>query len=125
MKVIEKIDEMKQLRQRLTEPVGLVPTMGYLHEGHLALVKRARAENPWVVVSIFVNPAQFGPQEDFKSYPRDPQRDLAMLEKEKTDIVFMPSVAEMYPPQFNSWVEVDKVTERLEGASRPDRKSVV
>ncbi len=119
MKVIEKIAEMKQIRQQLTEPVGFVPTMGYFHEGHLALVKRARAENRWVIASIFVNPAQFGPQEDFNNYPRDPQRDLALLEKEKTDIVFMPSVAEMYPAQFNSRVEVNKVTERLEGASRP------
>jgi len=72
-----------------------------------------------VVVSIFVNPTQFGPQEDFEKYPRDHVLDLAILEKEKTDIVFMPSVTEMYPPQFNSWVEVGKVTERLEGASRP------
>ena len=119
MKVIEKIDEMKQLRQQLAEPVGFVPTMGYLHQGHLALVKRARAENWWVVVSIFVNPTQFGPREDFKSYPRDSQRDLARLEKEGTDIVFMPSADEMYPAQFNSWVEVEKVTERLEGAARP------
>jgi len=119
MKVIEKIDEMKQLRQQLTEPVGFVPTMGYLHDGHLSLVKRARAENHWVVVSIFVNPTQFGPQEDFKSYPRDTQRDLAMLEKEQTDIVFMPSPDEMYPSGCSSWVEVEKVTEHLEGASRP------
>jgi len=119
MKVIEKIDEMKRLRQQLAEPVGFVPTMGYFHDGHLALVKRARAENRWVIVSIFVNPTQFGPQEDFNKYPRDPQHDLAMLEKEKTDIVFMPSVAEMYPAGSNSWVEVEKVTERLEGASRP------
>ena len=119
MKVIEKIDGMKQLRQQLTEPVGFVPTMGYFHDGHLALVRRARAENPWVIVSIFVNPAQFGPQEDFNKYPRHPQRDLALLKKEKADIVFMPSVAEMYPAGFNSWVEVKKVTERLEGASRP------
>ena len=119
MKVVETIDEMKRLRLELAEPVGLVPTMGYLHEGHLSLVRQARAENPSVVVSIFVNPAQFGPQEDFNKYPRDPQRDLALLEKEKADIVFMPSVAEMYPPQFNSWVEVGKITERLEGAFRP------
>ena len=119
MKVIEKIDDMKRLRQPLAEPVGFVPTMGYIHEGHLSLVRRAREENPSVVVSIFVNPTQFGPQEDFNRYPRDIQRDLAWLEKERTDIVFMPSQAEMYPSQFNSWVEVDKVTERLEGASRP------
>jgi len=110
---------MRKLRRELTEPVGFVPTMGYLHEGHLSLVKQARAENAWVIVSIFVNPTQFGPQEDLASYPRDTKRDLALLEKEKTDIVFMPSVAEMYPPQFNSWVGVSKVTERLEGASRP------
>jgi len=119
MKVVETIDEMRQLRQRLAEPVGLVPTMGYLHEGHLSLVRQARLENQSLVVSIFVNPTQFGPQEDFKQYPRDPQRDLALLEKDKTDIVFMPSADEMYPSQFSSWVEVGKVTERLEGASRP------
>jgi len=119
MKVIETIDDMKRQRRELTEPVGFVPTMGYLHEGHLALVRQARAENPSVVVSIFVNPTQFGPHEDFNTYPRDPQRDLAILQKEKTDIVFMPSATEMYPPQFNSWVEVQKVTQRLEGASRP------
>jgi len=100
-------------------PVGFVPTMGYLHEGHLSLVRGARTENSSVVVSIFVNPTQFGPQEDLASYPRDTECDLALLEKEKTDVVFMPSAAEMYPPQFSSWVEVGKVTERLEGASRP------
>jgi len=119
MKIIEKIDDMKRLRRQLAEPVGFVPTMGYLHEGHLALVRQARVENPSMVVSIFANPTQFGPQEDFDSYPRDAKRDLALLEKEGTDVVFMPSVAEMYPEQFNSWIEVGKVTERLEGASRP------
>ncbi|MBI2328875.1 MAG: pantoate--beta-alanine ligase [Chloroflexi bacterium] len=119
MKVVETIVEMRKLRLELTEPVGFVPTMGYLHDGHLALVKRARAENPSVVVSLFVNPTQFGPQEDFASYPRATRRDLTMLEKGKTDIVFMPSVAEVYPPQFDSWVEVGKISQRLEGAARP------
>jgi pantoate--beta-alanine ligase len=119
VKVITKIADMRKLRRKLSEPVGLVPTMGYLHEGHLSLVRRARAENPSLVVSIFVNPTQFGPQEDFHSYPRDTKRDLALLEKEVTDVVFMPSAEEMYPPRFNSWVEVGGVTERLEGSSRP------
>ncbi len=99
--------------------VGFVPTMGYLHNGHLALVKQARAENSAVVVSIFVNPTQFGPTEDFKTYPRDTERDLAMLQKEKTDIVFMPSPEEMYPERFSSWVDVEKITDRLEGSHRP------
>ena len=119
MKIIETIADLKSLRPKLAEPVGFVPTMGYLHQGHLALVRQARAENPSVVVSIFVNPTQFGPHEDFKQYPHDPQRDLALLEKEKVDIVFMPPADEMYPPKFNSWVEVGKVAERLEGAARP------
>ena len=119
MKVVEKISEMRRLRQRLARSVGFVPTMGYLHEGHLALVRKARAENSSVVASIFVNPTQFGPQEDYEKYPRDHELDLSMLEREKTDIVFMPSVTEMYPERFNSWVEVSKVTERLEGATRP------
>jgi len=119
MKAIKIVNEMKRLRLELAEPVGLVPTMGYLHDGHLALVKQARSENHSVVVSVFVNPTQFGPQEDFTSYPRDTERDLSLLEKEKTDVVFMPSATEMYPPQFNSWVEVGKITERLEGAARP------
>ncbi len=119
MQVVEKIDEMRRLRKQLAGPVGLVPTMGYLHEGHLSLVKRARAENTSVVASIFVNPAQFGPKEDFKAYPRDTARDLALLEKGGTDVVFMPAAEEMYPPHFDSWIEVGAVSERLEGVSRP------
>ncbi len=119
MKVIKTIAEMQRLRQQLAGPIGFVATMGYFHEGHLALVRRARAENPSLVVSIFVNPAQFGPQEDLSRYPHNPQRDLTMLEEAGVDTVFMPSVAEMYPPRFNSWIEVGKITERLEGASRP------
>jgi pantoate--beta-alanine ligase len=118
MKVVETIAEMRRLRRQLAEPVGFVPTMGYLHEGHLSLVRQARTENPSVVVSIFVNPTQFGPREDFKSYPRDPQRDLSLLEP-MTDITFMPSAAEIYPAKFDSWVEVSGITGRLEGASRP------
>ncbi len=118
MKAIKTIDEMRRIRYQLTGPVGFVPTMGYLHEGHLSLVRKARDENPSVIVSIFVNPTQFGHGEDFKSYPRDTRRDLAMLEP-MTDVVFMPSTAEMYPDKFDGWVEVGGITGRLEGASRP------
>ncbi len=119
MQVVKTIAEMRQLRGKLAAPVGFVATMGYFHEGHLSLVRKARAENPSLVVSIFVNPTQFGPREDFDTYPRDLPRDLYLLEKEKTDVVFMPSVAEMYPGGFKSWVDIEGVTERLEGASRP------
>jgi pantoate--beta-alanine ligase len=93
--------------------------MGFLHEGHLALVKRAKVENSTAIVSIYVNPTQFGPREDFGAYPRDLNRDLELLRGEGVDIVFVPSDEEIYPPVFSSWVDVEKVTERLEGASRP------
>ena len=119
MKVVETIADMRKLRTGLAKPVGLVPTMGYLHEGHLSLVKYARNENSSVVVSIFVNPTQFGPKEDFEGYPRDTRRDLAMLEKGGTDVVFIPSADDIYPKPYNTWVEVDTITQRLEGASRP------
>ncbi|MBE9513269.1 MAG: pantoate--beta-alanine ligase [Chloroflexi bacterium] len=119
MKIAEKIDDMRKLRRRLTEPVGFVPTMGYLHEGHLSLVRKARTENPSAVVSIFVNPMQFGPQEDFVSYPRNTQHDLALLDKAGTDLVFIPQADEVYPQPFSARVEIGKVTERLEGTARP------
>jgi len=119
MRVVETIVAMRQERRRLKGPVGFVATMGGLHAGHMSLVRQARADNASVVASIFVNPAQFGPAEDFKNYPRDLPRDLAMLQREGVDIVFVPSVSEMYPPGFNSWVDIEDVTERLEGASRP------
>jgi pantoate--beta-alanine ligase len=119
MKVVIEIDEYRKLRKKMRAPVGFVPTMGYLHRGHLELVRRAREENNTVVVSIFVNPTQFGPNEDFAAYPRDPESDLALLKKEGADIVFMPSAEDMYPAGFSSWVEVEKVTDRLEGACRP------
>jgi pantoate--beta-alanine ligase len=119
MQVVKTIPEIRVLRQQLGGSVGFVPTMGYLHEGHLALVKQARAENSAVFVSIYVNPTQFGPREDFGAYPRDLNRDLELLRGKGVDVVFVPSDDEMYPPEFSSWVDVEKVTEQLEGASRP------
>jgi len=119
MKVISTVAEFKEARRKIRGTVGLVPTMGYLHEGHLFLARRAKAENDVSVVSIFVNPTQFGPKEDFARYPRDPDRDLALLEKERTDLVLMPPVEEMYPPGISTWVDVENVTKTLEGAARP------
>ena len=119
MKVISTVAEFKEARRRVKGTVGFVPTMGYLHEGHLFLARRAKAENDVSVVSIFVNPTQFGPKEDFARYPRDPDRDLALLEKERNDFVLMPSVEEMYPPGTSTWVDVENVTKTLEGAARP------
>jgi pantoate--beta-alanine ligase len=119
MRVISTLREFREARAAAEGSVGFVPTMGYLHEGHLELVRLARADNDVVVVSIFVNPTQFGPSEDFAQYPRDMDRDLALLEKEGTDLAFAPGVEEMYPPGSDTWVDVGKVTERLEGAARP------
>ncbi|MCX6005939.1 MAG: pantoate--beta-alanine ligase [Chloroflexi bacterium] len=119
MQIAHTISEMKTLRSKCTGPVSFVPTMGYLHDGHLELVRRAKKDNPFAVVSIFVNPTQFAPNEDFKTYPRDIDRDLAMLETVKTDIVFIPSPEEMYPEGCNTWVDVEGITATLEGRSRP------
>lgn len=119
MRIASSIAEMKELRRKLPEPVGFVPTMGFLHEGHLSLVRRARAENKSVIASIFVNPTQFGPNEDLQAYPRDEERDLAQLEAENTDVIFMPQPSEMYPVDASSWVVVEGLTEGLEGAARP------
>ncbi len=119
MKVVNSVADMRAVRRELTGSVGLVPTMGYLHEGHLVLVRRARSENETVVVSIFVNPTQFGAGEDFQTYPRDPERDLALLQGEEVDVVFMPPAEQMYPAHFSTWVDVQQITEWLEGALRP------
>ena len=119
MKVVSTVAGFKEARRQIEGTVGFVPTMGYLHEGHLFLARRAKAENDVSVVSIFVNPTQFGPKEDFARYPRDPERDLAMLEREKTDLVLMPPVEEIYPAGASTWVDVENVTKTLEGATRP------
>jgi len=119
VEIATTVAQMRDLRRDMRGSVGLVPTMGYLHEGHLSLVRRARADDDVVVVSIFVNPTQFGPQEDYKRYPRDLDRDLALLRQERADVVFMPPVEEMYPEGFSTYVEVSGVTEVLEGAHRP------
>ncbi|HEU0168335.1 MAG TPA: pantoate--beta-alanine ligase [Chloroflexota bacterium] len=119
MQVCHTVAEIRQALAAAKRPVGLVPTMGYLHAGHLALVKQARRDNETVVVSIFVNPTQFGPNEDLAEYPRDMKRDLGLLEKEEVDLVFAPEVDEIYPPDFSTSVQVERVTEQLEGASRP------
>ena len=119
MKVIKTIAEMRKARRLVSDPVGLVPTMGYLHEGHLSLVRLARKENSLVVVSIFVNPTQFGPSEDLTSYPRNMAGDLELLEQAGTDLVFAPSAEKIYVQEFSTWVDVEQVTEKLEGASRP------
>ena len=99
--------------------IGFVPTMGALHQGHLSLVRTARAQSDVVIVSVFVNPTQFGPNEDFSKYPRNPERDSAMLAAEKTDYVFLPSTEEMYPAGAESWVTVEGLSEKLDGRSRP------
>ena len=119
MKVAETVERVRTLTADRPRPLGLVPTMGALHDGHMALVRRARDENHSVIVSVFVNPAQFGPGEDFATYPRNMELDLARLEDAGVDAVFAPSLVEMYPEGFDTYVQVDRLSERLEGAARP------
>ena len=110
---------MRAARAATAEPVGFVPTMGALHEGHASLVRRAREECASVVVSVFVNPTQFGPHEDFGRYPRDEAADLALLESLEVDVAFLPTVDEMYAPGSTTSVDVGRLGEVLEGAARP------
>ena len=119
MQIIKSKDEMRRLCRGAPRPLGLVPTMGALHDGHLSLVDRARADSETVAVSIFVNPTQFGEGEDFAQYPRDLDADLEMLRQRGTDLVFVPDVSEVYPPGFDTWVDVGPIADRLEGAARP------
>jgi pantoate--beta-alanine ligase len=119
MQVLTTIAELSRWRAAATPSVGFVPSMGYLHAGHLSLIRWARAENSSVVVSIFVNPTQFGPEEDFQRYPRDLNRDLGLLETVQVDAVFTPEVYEIYPAEASTMVEVEALSSILEGASRP------
>lgn len=119
MIIASTLDELRAARLLLDGRVGLVPTMGYLHEGHLSLARRARAECDRVVATIFVNPAQFGPTEDLSKYPRNLKGDLSLLESAGVDLVWTPDNETVYPPGFSTWVEVEGLTKPLEGASRP------
>ena len=119
MQVHPTIPAFREARSRAGATLGLVPTMGSLHGGHLALVRMARVQNDFLAVSIFVNPLQFSPHEDFDAYPRDMERDLALLSREKVDLVFTPSPDEMYPQGHDTWVELGAFGQRLEGEHRP------
>ena len=119
MKIVTTLPELRTARLLLPGPVGFVPTMGFLHTGHISLAQAARAECTSVAASIFVNPTQFGPNEDLARYPRDLPRDLALLEAAGVDLVWTPTKEVMYPPGFQTWVEVEGLTRRLEGEVRP------
>jgi pantoate--beta-alanine ligase len=119
MNTVTFLPELRLARAKLAEPVGFVPTMGYLHAGHLSLVRQARKDCASVIVSIFVNPTQFGPQEDLGAYPRDLPWDLELLANESVDLVWTPTADVMYPAGYQTWVTVEEVTSRLEGSQRP------
>ena len=119
MKKAVSFSELRETRRTLPTPVGLVPTIGYLHEGHLSLVRAAKEGCASVVVSIFVNPTQFGPAEDLTRYPRDILRDLDLLAGENVSLVWLPEPEAMYSPDFQTWIDVEKVSKPLEGEYRP------
>ena len=116
---VTSLSELRNARATLPEPIGLVPTMGFLHAGHLSLVRQARQDCASVVVSIFVNPVQFGPAEDLSKYPRDLQRDLQLLTSAGVDLVWTPTPREMYPDGYQTWISLDELVKPLEGAMRP------
>ncbi len=122
MKIVRDIAEMQQLAETYRQEgkrIGFVPTMGYLHEGHLSLMRQARPRCDVLVVSIFVNPTQFGPNEDFERYPRDFERDERLCRQEGVDVVFYPTAEAMYPQPYRTYVNVEQLTETMCGASRP------
>ncbi len=118
-KTVREVRAWTKLARAEGKTIGFVPTMGYFHEGHLQLMRRAKAECDLCVVSLFVNPTQFGPSEDYQRYPRDFARDAAMAESVGVDLLFAPEVQEMYPEGYQTYVEVTELTRRLEGAARP------
>jgi pantoate--beta-alanine ligase len=120
MKIVTPLDKLFAARETLSGPVGLVPTMGFLHAGHISLVERARMECASVVASIFVNPTQFAPNEDLAKYPRDLPHDLSLLESAGADLVWTPKPEVMYPSGYQSWVTVNELTKLLEGKVRPE-----
>jgi pantoate--beta-alanine ligase len=118
-KVLNTVAEMKEITRKYKGQVGFVPTMGYLHQGHLSLVEAAKKNCDTTVVSIFVNPTQFAPNEDLETYPRNFERDLKFLEELQVDYVFYPAATEIYPKGYKTWVQVEEITQILCGASRP------
>ena len=118
MKMVESVAELRAARESMASPFGLVPTMGFLHDGHLSLVRQARQECSSVGVSLFVNPEQFGPTEDLSTYPTNLAEDLELLSSEGADVVWTPTAEEMYGPGYQTWVEVEDLTRYLEGETR-------
>lgn len=119
MKLASTVEEVRAWRTLASGPVGLVPTMGALHDGHLSLVEAARRRDTYVAVTVFVNPTQFGPQEDLSRYPRDLDRDRQLLAAAGVDLLFAPPPGEVYPPGFDTWIEVGGPSHSLEGERRP------
>ena len=122
MEIVQRILPMKESSKKARSEgkvIGLVPTMGAIHEGHISLVREAKKMSDVVVVSVFVNPTQFGPSEDFEKYPRDPTRDAELLSNENIDILFMPKVEEIYPQNYRTFVRVKELSETMEGVTRP------
>ena len=119
MDIVKTLDQIRQAPLLKSESVGLVPTMGALHQGHLALIRTAKSENAVVIASIFVNPSQFDDSNDLANYPRDLEKDLNLLEQEGVDLVYLPPDDEIYPEGFNTWIEPGPWSNKLEGVARP------
>ncbi len=118
-RIVESVDEMSAIRRKMQGVIGFVPTMGFLHEGHLSLVREAKKKTDIVIVSIFVNPTQFGVNEDLSEYPRNIERDIKLLSNLEVDYLFLPTNEQMYPEDYKTWINVEEITQVLCGRSRP------